>query len=264
MDPVARRFMWDVIARISRKASVILVTHSMQECEALCTRVGIMVGGRLRCLGSPQHLKSKFGKGYFVQVTCKNPDEKALEACMAALGGFVVGGRIFRQQVGEACNKLGDPARAQQIHAGGSGWAVDSAVQRDGSVEATAFAEWWEAETHAVQLHRFMTETFPGCFLTERHESTFTYKVEELHMPLGAVFAAVEARKAELSIGHYSLSQTSLEAIFNGFASQQEEETAAVRGVVNVQVAAGAAVGAAGVPGAAAAAFAAPGIESRV
>lgn len=36
----------------------------MEECEALCTRLAIMVNGKFRCLGSPQHLKSKFGEGY--------------------------------------------------------------------------------------------------------------------------------------------------------------------------------------------------------
>ena len=38
----------------------------MEECEALCTRLAIMVNGRFKCLGSPQHLKSKFGAGYSV------------------------------------------------------------------------------------------------------------------------------------------------------------------------------------------------------
>ena len=36
----------------------------MEECEALCTRLAIMVNGKFRCLGSTQHLKNKFGNGY--------------------------------------------------------------------------------------------------------------------------------------------------------------------------------------------------------
>jgi len=38
----------------------------MEECDALCTQLAIMVNGRLKCLGSSQHLKSKFGDGYTV------------------------------------------------------------------------------------------------------------------------------------------------------------------------------------------------------
>lgn len=36
-----------------------LGSHSMEECEALCTRLAIMVNGRFRCLGSAQHLKGR-------------------------------------------------------------------------------------------------------------------------------------------------------------------------------------------------------------
>ena len=43
--------------------TVILTSHSMEECEALCSRIGILAAGKLRCLGSVQHLKSRFGAG---------------------------------------------------------------------------------------------------------------------------------------------------------------------------------------------------------
>jgi ATP-binding cassette subfamily A (ABC1) protein 3 len=36
----------------------------MDECEALCTKIAIMVNGQIKCLGSPQHLKNKFGEGF--------------------------------------------------------------------------------------------------------------------------------------------------------------------------------------------------------
>ena len=52
----------------SEKTSVVLMTHSMEECEALCGRIAIMAGGKIRCLGSAQHLKSRFGKGWQVEV----------------------------------------------------------------------------------------------------------------------------------------------------------------------------------------------------
>ena len=40
----------------------------MEECEALCTRLAIMVNGQFKCIGSTQHLKAKFGKGYILIV----------------------------------------------------------------------------------------------------------------------------------------------------------------------------------------------------
>lgn len=72
MDPVTRRAMWNLIlnAVVEKNMSAVLTTHSMEECEALCGRVGVMVAGSLVCLGSVQHIKSQFGQGYTVELQC--------------------------------------------------------------------------------------------------------------------------------------------------------------------------------------------------
>ncbi|KAH8952939.1 hypothetical protein BDL97_09G111100 [Sphagnum fallax] len=75
MDPLTRRAMWNLItnAVIKKNMSVVLTTHNMEECEALCNRIGIMVAGSLVCLGSIQQIKSCFGSGYTVELRCKSP-----------------------------------------------------------------------------------------------------------------------------------------------------------------------------------------------
>ena len=55
-----------------------------QECEAICSRIGIMVGGKLKCLGSSQRLKHKFGASYEINIRC--PEEKR-ERCILHLQG---------------------------------------------------------------------------------------------------------------------------------------------------------------------------------
>lgn len=47
MDPESRRFMWSVVGKIAQKktSAVVLTTHSMDEAEALSTKMGIMVKG---------------------------------------------------------------------------------------------------------------------------------------------------------------------------------------------------------------------------
>jgi ATP-binding cassette subfamily A (ABC1) protein 3 len=68
LDPVSRRNLWSVILRTMSHRAVILTTHSMDEAEALCQRIGIMVQGQLRALGTKQHLKNKFGSGFELVV----------------------------------------------------------------------------------------------------------------------------------------------------------------------------------------------------
>ncbi|XP_075758760.1 phospholipid-transporting ATPase ABCA7 isoform X2 [Pelodiscus sinensis] len=82
MDPRARRFLWNCILSVVKEGrSVVLTSHSMEECEALCTRMAIMVNGRFRCLGSPQHLKNRFGDGYSItlRVSGPSPDLRPVE-----------------------------------------------------------------------------------------------------------------------------------------------------------------------------------------
>jgi len=75
MDPHSRRFLWDLILDLVQDGrSVILTSHSMEECETLCTRLAVMVNGRLHCLGSAQHLKNKYGDGYTMTLRVTGTD----------------------------------------------------------------------------------------------------------------------------------------------------------------------------------------------
>jgi len=81
MDPEARKFMWTVVARIAEKKSsaVVLTTHSMDEAEALSTKMGIMVkGGRFKCIGSSQHIKDKFGTGFLIELKIRDAKDSEL------------------------------------------------------------------------------------------------------------------------------------------------------------------------------------------
>lgn len=69
MDPGAKRNLWNVVSKIRKSGkSIVLTSHSMEECEALCTRLAIMVNGEFKCLGSTQHLKTKFSHGFTLSI----------------------------------------------------------------------------------------------------------------------------------------------------------------------------------------------------
>ncbi|XP_028288502.1 retinal-specific phospholipid-transporting ATPase ABCA4a [Parambassis ranga] len=89
MDPLSRRFLWNsIMSVIQDRRAVVLTSHSMEECEALCTRLAIMVNGSFKCLGTIQHLKYKYGDGYVVTMKIRAakpgcaPDLNPAEAFM--------------------------------------------------------------------------------------------------------------------------------------------------------------------------------------
>ncbi|RUS21769.1 hypothetical protein BC937DRAFT_91503 [Endogone sp. FLAS-F59071] len=64
VDVAVRQSIWTAIRELKTRCSIILTTHSMEEAEALCDRIGIIVNGRLQALGTPQRLKNVYGAGY--------------------------------------------------------------------------------------------------------------------------------------------------------------------------------------------------------
>ncbi|NXY75912.1 ABCAA protein, partial [Glareola pratincola] len=80
MDPNGQRRVWKMIraALKTKETGAILTTHYMEEAEAVCDRVAIMVSGQLRCIGSIQYLKNKFGKGYLLEIKVKDPEHTDL------------------------------------------------------------------------------------------------------------------------------------------------------------------------------------------
>ncbi|XP_039306683.1 retinal-specific phospholipid-transporting ATPase ABCA4 isoform X2 [Solenopsis invicta] len=69
VDPAARRSLWKVLQSCQAAGqAIILTSHSMEECEALCNRLVIMVKGELVCIGASQELKQRFGAGYDIHI----------------------------------------------------------------------------------------------------------------------------------------------------------------------------------------------------
>eukprot|EP00798_Chlamydomonas_sp_ICE-L_P020365 gene20365-27131_t len=54
LDPASRMVLWKAIRAAKEHSSIVLTSHSLVEAEALCDRLGIFVGGRLRCIGNPK------------------------------------------------------------------------------------------------------------------------------------------------------------------------------------------------------------------
>lgn len=57
----------------------------MEEADALCSRVGIMVKGELRCLGSTQHLKNLYGAGYTLEMKLRGGDSTPTSSSAARI-----------------------------------------------------------------------------------------------------------------------------------------------------------------------------------
>ena len=194
MDPKSRRFMWDLLTATMSGRAVILTTHVMEECEALCGRVGIMVGGRLRCLGSPAHLKAVHGDNFQLDVNVPVGEQQ---------GAFV---------------------SAMQER-----WPAAKCIEAHGNAMKFRLPRWQK------QAELLSSVASPSSMSARMREGASS-SAPAAALSIGAVFRWVENLPSVLPgvrVSEYSVSETTLEQIFVGYAKTQEEETVKVAGVID-------------------------------
>ncbi|XVE75594.1 hypothetical protein DITRI_Ditri12bG0105900 [Diplodiscus trichospermus] len=260
MDPIAKRFMWEVISRLSTrqgKTAVILTTHSMNEAQALCTRIGIMVGGRLRCIGSPQHLKTRFGNHLELEVKptevssadlenlCRIIQEwlfdipshprsllDDLEVCIGGIDSItsenasVAEISLSKEMIVIVGRWLGNEERiktlisSRPISDGLFGEQLSEQLFRDGGIPLPIFSEWWLAREKFSAIDSFIASSFPGATFHGCNGLSVKYQLPYREgLSLADVFGHLERNRNQLGIAEYSISQSTLETIFNHFAS---------------------------------------------
>ncbi len=65
LDVLARRELWSAIDKLKGRITIILTTHYMEEAQALSNRIGIMVKGELKAIGTADELIAKTGAKTF-------------------------------------------------------------------------------------------------------------------------------------------------------------------------------------------------------
>lgn len=248
MDPVARRDMWEVISEMvtggnvppEERTSVILTTHSMAECEALCPRIGIMAAGRLRCLGSAQHLKTRFGQGFQVEmkledVSVEHDDFKSVilriaqSTCVVSTDTEAAPTYenivLDLQKVYTALETLtGDSSLSCKISLEDpTGYVVYRNAVSPAGASLHEVALFATAELRMTKLVKFFESRFTSASLRERQDNKVRYEVGSDGTRISNIFAKIEENKVELRCADYGVSQTSLEQVFNMHAAEAEK-----------------------------------------
>ena len=248
MDPLARRDLWSVISEMvtggnipdEERTSVILTTHSMEECEALCPRIAVMANGHLSCLGSAQHLKTRFGQGYQVEMKTKVVDSndedfvgirnKISESIGSAAeqdaeNGIVIDVSLNLEQALNALKTLTkDESLSSKVNVDDpTGYVVYKSASSPVGCTVQEVASFAASELRMVKLEKFFSDNFKGHVLRERQDTKARYEVSSAGLRISSIFAKIESNKDVLMLADYGVSQTSLEQVFNMHAAEAEK-----------------------------------------
>lgn len=244
VDPVARREIWQLVSDMvsnenvpyKDRTSVILTTHSMEECEALCPRIGIMANGRLRCLGSAQHLKNKFGQGYQIELKLDsvNKDDEDYATNLASIANISrkpVNATLSLESACHALHILADGTNVlSKLVADGDnpvGYGIWREASSTEGVSLETLASFATLELRMRAVESFVSARFVNPVLRERQDTKARYEVGSMtssgkKIRISSVFAELESNKDTLRLSDYGVSQTSLEQVFNVHAAEAE------------------------------------------
>ncbi|XP_047049444.1 ABC transporter A family member 7-like isoform X3 [Lolium rigidum] len=79
LDPASRNNLWNIVKEAKSNCAIVLTTHSMEEAEVLCDRLGIFVDGEFQCIGNPKELKARYGGAYIFTVTTSPEQESEVD-----------------------------------------------------------------------------------------------------------------------------------------------------------------------------------------
>ncbi|KAL9959228.1 hypothetical protein ACROYT_G036325 [Oculina patagonica] len=203
MDPVARRFLWNTLTGVMKGGrSIVLTSHSMEECEALCTRLAIMVNGQFKCLGSTQHLKSRFGTGYTLMVKVGSVAPENGQSTVV----------LVNPEVQVTSDGVQPPVPPSSGH---------TPVQ----LQAPSNVTVPQVNPDPVgMVMQFVANTFAGAMLMDSHSGILHYQINTEGLSWSYIFGQLERNRAALNIVDYSVSQTTLEQVFINFAKEQHAE----------------------------------------
>jgi len=79
LDPQSRRSIWEHIAELKGKKTIVLTTHYLEEADSLADRIAIIDEGRIVALGTPRELKDSISDMQVMVVKAKNLTSDAIE-----------------------------------------------------------------------------------------------------------------------------------------------------------------------------------------
>eukprot|EP00924_Labyrinthula_sp_SR-Ha-C_P000001 maker-scaffold_101-snap-gene-0.3-mRNA-1 protein AED:0.17 eAED:0.19 QI:0/0/0/1/0.5/0.33/3/0/1862 len=234
MDVASRRFMWNIIQDMRQgkfsttKTSIVLTTHSMEECEALCSRLGILNAGQLRALGTPQHLKEKFGTGYILDLKLKTVTREDIETRfgnISASDTYISMPDLVTWLQENGLQKIFISAAEAKNFSALSSLAAKMDIRAGIKyLPLQAVYSWLLLEEKALSVLEFLKDKFhsAGFDILEQRDEHMKVKMNTTYKDtkLGNIFRIMEEKSTDHGVVQYAISQTTLEQVFNSLAQE--------------------------------------------
>ena len=230
MDPEARRHMWKAIYNISiykKKSTIIMTTHTMEEAESLCKKIGILVNGQFKCLGTSDEIKDQYGYGFEINLQIKDPNIDAL-LTKIKLNNDDKNVIIDKNSFDESINKYNLAKYKNYFQKNHLGGKLIDELNEKGRIKLSKIIIWIYYSSSVLSLIKLIKEHFEEISITDFKDNNYIIRIKRNknkgEKTIGFLFGLIEDNKKNFNIGQYFLQYSSLEQIFNDFAKGENRE----------------------------------------
>ena len=221
MDPEARKKLWKVLARVKENDSAIVITtHSMEEAEALCDRMTIMVRGALKCIGTCAEIKERYGDTYELEIKFNAPKVEEIAEINNKISRILASeDKVTFKNYKKVLRGLNLRHLKAMIKPDGPGSGIYLAIEDDGFASVESFGFWCILENMRFNMMNYLVFEFSDVAVIEHYNLMTKYRLKrDMVDSLGYLFSAIEEKRNMMGIEDYSITMTSLEQIFNRIA----------------------------------------------
>merc|ERR1712107_290304 len=158
--------------------------------------------------------------GYQLEVGLKAPKEEDVLKRLEMLTK-TTSVDVTMKDLESVMKEAGRSEWTYKVAKGESGAMIYGTIMNAGAVSRRDLAWWLAVEDRVNGLDEFLAGQFPSRVCHEVNGVKVRYEVPSNQHSLGDVFDLVENKKTELNVEDYSISQASLDQIFNQFAAKQ-------------------------------------------
>lgn len=177
LDPENKRQIWEILSNCKEGKCMILTTHIMEEAEVLTDRIGIIINGELKCLGSKFKLKRIYGRGFKLVIntnyTISTNDNNV--------------------------NEIDNNNNQNEIN--------EDFIEND-------YFNNNHYNKNLIRLNSILKEKFPSISNIEKYKNSLVYIINNEEFDAEELFNVITQYKKELDIVNWAISQVSLEDIF--------------------------------------------------
>ena len=216
-----------------------MTTHSMEEAETLCKRIAIMVDGQFKCLATSDEIKEKYGYGFEINLQINNPNFEELFKKYKILEEDKEA-HIDLNNIKTYLEKYNLQHFNKELTNERLGGKIIEEINFGSYVNLSRIISWIYFLENALKMIQIILKDFPEIHCSDYGENNFVFKIKrnrnEDEKTIGYLFGIIEENSNKFNIQKYFLQLTSLEQIFNKFASETERPDNQVMNMRNIDI----------------------------